>query len=182
MSKVCNSLQLYSKDPANWCHLFVPLILAVLGGLSLRNDAPGLAFHVAWLSDVFMGGLLFLVALRSDGFVRVSKLLPHRLIGLFLIAFLFLALVTSFASMDLKSEGICPPGKTDCKYSNVSLDSLKSPTDGLYFSVVTMMTLGYGDYVAVTAPARRLVIWQLLSGWLLLILGFPLIVSRLAAW
>jgi hypothetical protein len=48
------------------------------------------------------------------------------------------------------------------------------------FSCVTITTLGYGDYSAGTPRARKLVIWQLLSGFSLILVFFPLVVSRMA--
>jgi len=49
-----------------------------------------------------------------------------------------------------------------------------------YYSAVTITTLGYGDFVPVAKSARRLVIWELGTGLLLLVGIFSLLISRLA--
>jgi len=57
---------------------------------------------------------------------------------------------------------------------------LKTKTEAIYFSLVTMITLGYGDYLPASTATRLLVIWQLFTGALLALGIFPLIVSRVA--
>lgn len=57
---------------------------------------------------------------------------------------------------------------------------MQGKIEALYFSLVTMITLGYGDYIPVSAVTRMLVIWQLATGGLLVIGIFPLIISRAA--
>jgi hypothetical protein len=54
-------------------------------------------------------------------------------------------------------------------------------SDALYYSAVTLGTLGYGDYVPLTHLTRQLVLWQLITAVLFLLGAFPLLVSRLAA-
>jgi voltage-gated potassium channel len=45
-------------------------------------------------------------------------------------------------------------------------------TDAIYFSFVTISTMGYGDIVAIAPLARALVALEMLSGLLLLLFGF----------
>lgn len=167
----------------NLIWLAVGVVLATAGVLSLWCSAPT-CFCVAVLVDLCIVVLLVLVAIRSDGRDSISKLLPDRLTALFLLVLLLVALVSSFGNMYLQSGGIRQAGCADyhATYSaEKNLVVLKTRVDALYFSSVTMMTLGYGDYVPVTSDTRKLVIWQLASGALLLLLGFPLLISRMAS-
>lgn len=52
--------------------------------------------------------------------------------------------------------------------------------EALYFSLVTMITLGYGDFLPATTYTRLLVMWQLATGGLLVIGVLPLIVARVS--
>jgi hypothetical protein len=48
--------------------------------------------------------------------------------------------------------------------------------------MIKMMTVGYGDYVAVNDEAKGLVIFQIGSSGFLLLCAFSLVVSRIANW
>lgn len=50
----------------------------------------------------------------------------------------------------------------------------------LYFSAVTITTLGYGDYVPEGALAKIVVLAEVITGLMLLLCIFPLLISRLA--
>jgi len=56
-------------------------------------------------------------------------------------------------------------------------ESLK---DFIYFSLVTLTTLGYGDITPISNEARQLVVHEISSGFLLLIGAFPLLISRIS--
>ncbi|MFT7542935.1 MAG: hypothetical protein ACI9K5_003917, partial [Gammaproteobacteria bacterium] len=57
---------------------------------------------------------------------------------------------------------------------------LRTPVEAGYFSVVTITTLGFGDFLPVSTHARILVILQLLSG-ILMVMGFmPLVNAQIA--
>ena len=57
---------------------------------------------------------------------------------------------------------------------------MQGKIEALYFSLVTTITLGYGDYLPASTVGRLLVIGQLITGGLRVIGLFPLIVSRAA--
>ena len=59
---------------------------------------------------------------------------------------------------------------------------LQHPLDALYFSVVTITTVGYGDLHPVMASTKMLVMGEIGSGVLMLVWALPLLVSRLANW
>jgi len=52
------------------------------------------------------------------------------------------------------------------------LHPISSPRDALYFSVVTITTLGYGDIHPVTGTGRWLSLIQTLMGFILVVLVF----------
>jgi voltage-gated potassium channel len=52
--------------------------------------------------------------------------------------------------------------------------------DSLYFSLVTLTTVGYGDIVPLTEFARKIVMLEIVSGFLVLIGAFPLLISRIS--
>lgn len=86
------------------------------------------------------------------------------------ILFVLIAVVSGFAAMYIQSGGI----------ANTEKEVLKCWIDGVYFSMVTITTLGYGDFAPTCSQGRLLVIWQLCTGFLLLLGIFPLVVARLS--
>src|SRR5262249_40559206 len=53
-----------------------------------------------------------------------------------------------------------------------------SPADHIYFSYVTLATLGYGDYTAAAQPARSFAVAESLLGQLYLVTIVTLLVGR----
>lgn len=94
---------------------------------------------------------------------------------------MFAGLVHLFGNMYIADGGICPGGK-DCHVTALPTQHFNTPIDALYFSTVTMTTVGYGDYTAESNGARWLVIWELISGVLLVLLFLPLVMSRIASY
>jgi len=178
------------KDLASWAHLVVGLLLAGVGGFGLMFSCYRGSSLVADAADLYVVLLLVAAAIRSDGCVKMSKFLPSRLFGLLLLVLLFVALVTSFASKFIANGHVCNSTGTPCITATMregAGSTRQSPIlshvrrDGLYFSLVTITTVGYGDYTA-TCDARWLVMWELCSGALLLVLALPLLISRMATW
>jgi Ion channel len=196
------------RNPADWAILALGTLFAATGLLSLSlrwSTAASLAIAIS--IDCYLAIVLVLAAVRADGsgqkqqpFVR--KAIPHRLFALFFISLTFLALVVTFGNLYLNSRGICPVDAPDCyreaaripsggrastNSQNIAVGTerrkgLVTTLDGAYFSMITMMTVGYGDFVAVNDQAKGLVIFQLGSSGFLLLCAFPLVVSRMATW
>jgi hypothetical protein len=63
---------------------------------------------------------------------------------------------------------------------NERVEPLRSRLDAVYFSGVTITTVGYGDFVPGRPAARLLVLWEIATGIFLIAGAFPLVVSRLS--
>jgi hypothetical protein len=101
--------------------------------------------------------------------------LPSRP-GALTILFLYLAaFVAAFAALYLDSNDVAR------NFDN-KIEPLSSVGQALYFSAVTMTTLGYGDFQPTGGCARLIVIFQLISGFLVLIAAIPLLIGRLTIW
>lgn len=105
-----------------------------------------------------------------------------------LILFIVITTVFGFANMYIASAEVIYVGPSidalaTSTASGISIPPpsiLEDKIEALYFSLVTMITLGYGDFVPATTDTRLLVMWQLATGGLLVIGVFPLIVARVA--
>ena len=188
----------YWNHPSNLAALIIGIILAALGWLSLTREwSYAASFAVACGIDLCIGLLLLIVALHADDQFNLYFYMPHRLHALILCALFFVGLVCAFGNMYREVGGICPKdevcvGKAEPNQAAVSQATVpkmlpesvrfETNTDAVYFSVVTMTTLGYGDFSAGSQEARKLVLWQLASSISLIVLLVPLVMSRLAAY
>lgn len=85
----------------------------------------------------------------------------------------FLACVLSFALVNLALYRYDP-----INHFTVSSSSASMFIDFLYFTTVTLATLGYGDIVPISATARLLLTFEVFSGTFFLIFLFGAIVSN----
>jgi hypothetical protein len=136
--------------------------------------------------NIYLVLLLVEVARRCDGGRKWFELPPQTRTLLNLILHL-VAIVIAFGAIYVKTEGVVhvvedvtPGTNKEDKAQNNRREVLVNPVDACYFSLVTFTTLGYGDYVPATRLARVVVMWQLVSAFLLLLVALPLVVSRLA--
>jgi hypothetical protein len=156
--------------------LIVGFVIALLSCLSLIFSWPRIASEllILWLC-LCLVSLIIECSLRSFRKKPGRQLieLPDRTWALLLIVFFLSANISSFANLYIKSEGIaCQIGCTT--------PILEDVDDAIYYSVVTLTTLGYGDFVPYNKEARRYVVYQLVSGVLLLLFLFPIVASRLS--
>jgi Ion channel len=149
------------------------LILAALGMWSVFCGAANLSWPAVIVTDLYLFLVLLFAAIRSDAKARghndfgkrLEVLFPSRTAGVVIVILLLTALVSGFAGLYIGADLSKPLG---------------GPWDALYFSFVTMTTVGYGDYVPIGKCAELLVMGQLISGVLLLFGVFPLLISRLS--
>jgi len=160
--------------------------------------------------DVYIAIILVECAIRSSKTPREKREkakticeLPHREWALLQILLLLVAAVAGFGHLYIKTNSVQHlysdkqpiPEQTASTTSTTATgvetgdesrpklrakEYLDDQYDAIYFSLVTITTLGYGDYVPTTPTARWLVVWELATGVLLLLFAFPLVVSRIA--
>jgi hypothetical protein len=152
-------------------NLIFPVILLVISSVHLFCGflpRMSLGSIIIIVVDAYLFFLLLLAALK------VLYPIPERQIALVSVPALLLVLMMSFADVYIRNEHITRT-TTDCK-----VEALREPWDAAYFSLVTITTLGYGDYTPQDTGARKIVIGELLSGALLLLFAIPVLGSRLA--
>src|SRR5262249_26883028 len=98
---------------------------------------------------------------------EVLPYLPTRTYAFVLLPILLSALVAAFGGIYLWTDG----GVID---SQTPAQPLASQLDALYFSSVTIATVGYGDFHPVSAAAKWTVMGEVASGLLMLVGALPL--------
>ena len=172
-------------------HLLIGSALAASGVLSLYLDW-GLYVSVAILIllCVYILALLLECAYhsrRSDGDVSNRFFeLPNREWALLLVALFVVTNVFTFANIYIQTESIeyklsdCCCGKTDDRM-NSCIETMANTMDAVYFSIVTVTTLGYGEFTP-KSSGRVFVVWHLASGLLLLLVLIPVAAARVSDW
>ena len=169
------------KNPGKFCpwfrgggwHIFVGFFLAAGACASLACHWPnGVSWGIALGIYAYILLLLLEASQRAQSKSRWKIPFPSKLLSILLLLFLASGFVCSFGRMYIETNGVADLTTHEC---------LRNPLDAAYFSAVTITTLGYGDYRPTNSPARKIVIWELGSGVLLLLVAFPILASRLAA-
>jgi hypothetical protein len=166
-----------SMDCEDVCHLSIGTLLL---GFSIASIYFGFGLCVTVLLIMLLN--LYLVALTVECAMRSSAdsnksimfKLPNRTWALLLIVLLLIANISSFANIYLQSGGI------EYKENEASV-VMKDKWDSIYFSAVTVTTLGYGDFTP-NKKGRKYVIFHLASGLLLLFYVVPIVASRISTW
>ena len=158
------------------CLLLSTVSIFVCSLISLYVDMPALSWLSITLADIYLFAILLVSAIRADkknstynSSIEVKYLFPSRWVGVFLIPIIFITIVVSFAGLYLSVGG-----------SESFNKEISEEIDTIYYSLVTITTLGYGDIYPVARYAKVLVISELLSGALLLFGVFPLLISRIS--
>ena len=155
------------------CLLVIAIAIAILSWVSVCNKLQ----IAGWISiafvDIYLLSVLVLAAIRSDGVWNNNKIakwfFPSRIAGLILVGMLLMVLIVGFAGIYCSLE------------SGALHKEPKNTTDAIYFSFVTITTLGYGEIYPLLEYPKRIVIFQLISGTLLLFGIFPLLISRISS-
>ncbi|MFV2059842.1 MAG: ion channel [Gammaproteobacteria bacterium] len=181
-------------------HFLLSGLLALVSFLSLVFGWSGLLSGlVVILVNLYLLAILFEAAHRAaakntmaDSVSLVKSVyyfpFPTKSWTVILIIFMVIATLCGFANMYLYSAEIVYVGPSiEMATANTGFSVtipppsiLVSKIEAVYFSLVTMITLGYGDFIPASTDARLLVIWQLTTGGLFVIAIFPLITARLA--
>jgi hypothetical protein len=148
--------------------VLIIFLLSAAGMTSVFLGCQSLAWIVIVISDLYLFIVLLLAAVRSDdeGFLDrhswIAGLFPRRTAGLLVVTLLFLAVVSGFAGLYVGTE---------------VFRSIKTPLDALYIS---SFTLAFTDYSPKPGYGQLVVLGQLVSGVLLLVALFPLLISRIS--
>lgn len=127
--------------------------------------------------SLYILAILYAAAYRSD--VKMGShtgdanlwdvIFPTRRAGIVLVLLFLTAFVLGFANL--------------YSYAGIVLDKcniLDTPMEAIYFSFVTLTTLGYGDFSFLSNLSQWLVMAELFSGVLLLVCTFALLIARLS--
>jgi voltage-gated potassium channel len=145
------------------------LVFGIVGFISLNCRISCLALATVCGVDIFLIILLIEISLRKGLSEPFWFELAHRAYFVLMFVFLLVALVCSFGMLYVNSGDIYKGN-----------EQLTTSVDAAYFSLVTITTLGYGDFAPRCAHGRALVMAELGSGLLLLLLFVPVLASRLA--
>lgn len=190
-------------DAVNKWHLGAGLAVAALGALSwLFGWNSGASAVAVLLSNAYLVSILIEASFRAQQERKVLNGVPqpkpHRFMrfpeqtwSLLQVQFLLVIVVFGFANLYMKSGDIRYQGtaaaleQPDHRVAVSSPIKADPPTsvgrvDALYFSAVTLSTVGYGDFAPTSSKARLLVLWELGTGMLMLLGVFPLIVGRIS--
>ncbi len=162
----------------NYLLVIFSVAMLVLPLLSINCKINDWAMTSIILIDLYLVLVLGFSAHRSDKLSKdvnyqppsfIKYFFPSRLVGVIVFFLILCSLILDFGILYLNAGTII----------NFST-AINSLTDALYFSVVTMTTLGYGDITPISSHAKLLVIFQVSSGLLLLFGVFPLLIARLS--
>ena len=152
------------------------LLVAIGGWCSVYHNSQCAAWLSIGATDLYLFAVILIAAVRADKEKNTYKsgwelpwLFPSRRAGVITIPLMAFALVLSFAGLFWALSGNC----------NFTI-AFSNQKDAVYFSLVTLTTVGYGDIAPVSEQARDLVILEIGSGFLVLIGAFPLLISRVS--
>jgi hypothetical protein len=160
----------------SWRHLLAALVLLIGSVTSLCVGLAWLALGVVVVIDGYVVLMVWSAAQlsahkctngKSDPNAETWPGLPRRDGAILQLAILLAALVVAFATLYTPVGSLAPGSAT-------------RTLDALYFSVVTIATVGYGDLHPISDVAKITAIGQIASGVLFLAAAIPVLASRLA--
>lgn len=128
--------------------LAVPMLLTI--GLSTQHSDSLLTQLSFSCVAVFF---LYVIALTLQKIFRTSKVETHLLVAAICVYLIFAVVWTMFYAL----IGIYYPESFDIPH-NTNVNDL------MYFSLVTLTTLGYGDITPLSAPAKSVAVMEALVG------------------
>jgi len=160
-----------SKDARKHLVLVVLIFLVAAAGMaSVFTGCRMLAWMVIAMSDSYLSIVLLLAAIRSDDEAFLDKhswitfFFPLKTTGVLVATLVFVAVVSGFAGLYVGTD---------------VFRQSKTPLDALYISFFIM---GFTDYSPNPGYGQFVVMGQLVSGVLLLVVLFPLLISRISTY
>jgi len=157
-------------------HLLASAGLLAAAAISLCTGVTGVAYVQIAVTDLYLLLMLWSVAQlaahrdaqgKADKTAETWPGTPRRDGALLVLGMLLSAVVTGFASLYTQQGWL-------------AAEATSARVDALYFSVVTMATVGFGDLHPLTGDAKVAVMAQIGSGLLFLAAAIPVLASRLA--
>ena len=153
--------------------------LAVVAGLiaaqwgAKLTGWQGLAITAGLLNGAFFLYVIWRLAVQVAGARKVTRLVLLEAVNVYLLIGLVFALLAAVTA------GVSPGA-----YASASGEVL-NPVTGfhtfVYYAFITMATVGYGDIVPVTEPARSLALLMAVAGPLYMALVIAVLVGKFAA-
>ena len=152
------------------------IILVAASGIAICAELVWLGAVCIAIADIYLVAILGFAAYRSDiGTAKtpqwIKNFFPSSLVGCVVVISLLVTLILGFASLYMTFN--------TCEYLNTTF---KSSLDAIYFSYVTITTLGYGDFTPASNTTKYIVLLQLSSGVTLLLGAFPLLIARISGY
>lgn len=144
------------------------LFVILVNKLGIWQNSMTLNFYFSFLIYIFfyiyLAFTIFRMILKSK---RVNEGVLYGAVNVYLLigiigAYLFMLIEMTFPN----------------SISNLELENIGNPTKYIYFSFVTLSTLGYGDILPISTPAQTLAIILSTFGPLYLTIVVALLVSR----
>lgn len=152
--------------------VLVGLLLALISVFGIHRIATGFSLVIVGIIYIYLIAILIASALLSSKNKPLENycksIMITRIAGMALFAFFIVALMFSWGNIYL-SIG-----------TNFKNQAIATDVDAVYFSYVTMVTLGYGDFVPTNDLAKIYVMCQISGSILLFFAALPLLVSRIA--
>jgi hypothetical protein len=117
--------------------------------------------------------LLFVCVFFRASWIAVSNIRESNAIAVYMAMLGYLSAIFAFSLIYLTASAQNPGHAFNCKCA-------MSMEDSLYFSVITMATVGYGDFYPTGTAARVIVATQVLLGVLFNIVIFALLSAKIA--
>jgi Ion channel len=192
MSEDGKNYQPWPARAVTTLHLALAGALLLIGVVALLKASAAMGLIAVVMADAFVLSLLrccgiastpqlsrrpFGRAVRNTARERweVFPYLPTRTTALILLPVLLATLIAAFGGLYLSTLGGVLDGQSPA-------EPLAGRLDAIYFSFVTITTLGYGDFHPVSAVAKWIVMGELGSGILMLVGAVPLLITRLTTW
>lgn len=141
--------------------LVTPLVAVWVLDLVTGPDARAVAVIRHVLGIVYIGYVIFLILRHLFGTVRVTvDMIAASLCIYFLLAILFAEV---YSVMEIVNPGSFSVAGSDTPDATLEMGGDGTAT-GLYYSLVTLTTLGYGDIVPKTASARMFAAMEAVTG------------------
>jgi hypothetical protein len=159
-----------SKATKRDCVLALVFFFVSVGGMtSVLTANRVLAWIAIVASDSYLILVLLFAAMRSDHDALmgrhpwIAEIFPRRTAGLLIVTLVFSAVLSGFAGLYVGTD-VFPSNKT--------------PLDAFYTSV---FTLALTDYTPKAGYGQVVVMLEVVSGVLLIVALFPLLISRISA-